>query len=71
MAGGGYPIGIVLAPIIPIPDWENQYTKLLNDLKRRIDFNCDLTFELITHRFTPGSKDILMGMVPKYQFRYG
>lgn len=62
--GGGYPVGIVLAPIIPIPDWENQYTSLLRDINNSLNFNCDLTFELITHRFTPGSKDILMGWYP-------
>ena len=63
-AGGGYPIGIVLAPILPIPDWENHYTRLLDDVKSSLNFDCDLTFELITHRFTPGSKDILMGWYP-------
>ena len=27
----------------------------------------DLTAELITHRFTPGSKDVLMGWYPQTQ----
>lgn len=62
--GGGYPIGIVLAPIMPIPGWQDQYNKLLQDVERNLDFDCDLTFELITHRFTPGSKDILMEWYP-------
>ena len=62
--GGGYPIGIVLAPIIPIPDWQAHYTRLLDDIRNNLNFDCDLTFELITHRFTPGSKDILTGWYP-------
>lgn len=62
--GGGYPIGIVLAPILPVPDWEMHYTQLLDDVQKHLDFETDLTFELITHRFTPGSRDILMGWYP-------
>ena len=62
--GGGYPVGVVLAPILPIPDWEAHYGALLDRLEETLDFSCDLTFELITHRFTPGSKDILLQWYP-------
>ncbi|RYZ45355.1 MAG: radical SAM protein [Sphingobacteriales bacterium] len=62
--GGGYPVGIVLAPIMPIPDWQMHYDQLLQDLETQLDFECDLTFELITHRFTPGSKDVLLEWYP-------
>jgi len=62
--GGGYPIGIVLAPIIPIPDWQVEYRRLLSDVAEQLDFDCDLTFELITHRFTPGSKSVLLEWYP-------
>ena len=62
--GGGYLPGIVLAPIMLIPEWQVHYTKLLDDVREKMDFDCDLTFELITHRFTPGSKDILMEWYP-------
>lgn len=62
--GGNYPIGIVLAPIMPIPDWEQHYTLLFEQLSENLNFNCNLTFELISHRFTPGSKDVLMEWYP-------
>ncbi len=62
--GGGYPIGAVIAPIMPMPDWEEVYAKLLDEMERHLNFNPDLTFELISHRFTPGSKDVLMGWYP-------
>ncbi|RFZ85715.1 radical SAM protein [Mucilaginibacter terrenus] len=62
--GGGYPIGVVLAPIMPIPDWELHYSKLMDELELNLNFEIDLTFELITHRFTPGSRDILMEWYP-------
>lgn len=62
--GGGYPIGVVLAPVMPIPDWQQEYGFLLDQLQQRLDFDTDLTFELITHRFTPGSKEVLLGWYP-------
>lgn len=62
--GGGYPVGLVIAPIMPIPDWQAHYTRLLDDAQAALDFDCDLTFELISHRFTPGSKDVLLGWYP-------
>ncbi len=30
LGGGGYPIGLVIAPIMPIPDWRSHYTALLD-----------------------------------------
>ena len=62
--GGGYPVGVVLAPILPVPDWQLHYSKLLDDIQQSLNFETDLTFELITHRFTPGSRDILMEWYP-------
>ncbi|RYG73952.1 radical SAM protein [bacterium] len=63
--GGGYPVGLVIAPIMPMDDWQAHYTKLLDEAAAALDFPCDLTFELITHRFTPGSKDVLLQWYPK------
>ncbi|SNR34433.1 MULTISPECIES: spore photoproduct lyase family protein [Hymenobacter] len=62
--GGGYPVGVVLAPIMPIPNWEQEYRSLLDRLHATLDFPCDLTAECITHRFTPGSKDVLLQWYP-------
>lgn len=62
--GGGYKVGLVIAPIMPVPDWEEQYTDLLDRLEETLDFPCEITFELISHRFTPGSKVILQEWYP-------
>ena len=62
--GGNYPIGVVLAPIMPIPDWKDHYMNLFEQLGQQLDFPTNLTFELISHRFTPGSKEVLMGWYP-------
>jgi spore photoproduct lyase len=60
----GYPVGIVMAPIIPVADWERIYETLFQRLANTIPAHTDLTIEFITHRFTPGSKDILTGWYP-------
>ncbi|MEB3359627.1 MAG: radical SAM protein [Synechococcales bacterium] len=62
--GGGYPVGFVVAPIMPIENWREEYGQLLDDAAAALDFECDLTFELISHRFTPGSKGILQQWYP-------
>ena len=63
--GGGYPVGLVIAPIIPVDDWAAQYSQLLDDAEAAVGFADDITFELITHRFTPGSKEVLQSWYPK------
>ena len=65
LASHGYPIGIVLAPIMPIADWQQHYSNLFEQIAKALDLECDLTFELITHRFTPKSKEILQTWYPK------
>jgi spore photoproduct lyase len=62
--GGGYPVGIVIAPIMPIEDWQSHYSCLFDSISTALDFNCDLTFELISHRFTPGAKEVLTSWYP-------
>jgi spore photoproduct lyase len=62
--GGNYPVGLVIAPIMAIEDWQTHYTQLLDDISTVLDFDCDLTIELISHRFTPGSKTVLNQWYP-------
>ena len=62
--GGGYPIGVVLAPIMPVEAWREHYTALLEQLERALHGVADLTFELITHRFTEGSRNLLQAWYP-------
>lgn len=64
LAGRGYPIGLVLAPIMAADGWREQYGRLLDQARAALPAACDLTFELITHRFTPGSKETLQRWYP-------
>ncbi len=67
MALAGYPVGLTIAPIMAVEGWREQYTALLARVAEAVrDVSpLDLTAELITHRFTPGSKEVLLGWYPK------
>ncbi len=67
MAQAGYPIGLTIAPIMDIPEFDASYSDLLEKVASALDgiADVDLTAELITHRFTPGSKDVLLDWYPK------
>ena len=69
LAVAGYPVGLTLAPLMPLPDWRDHYGHLLDLVAAATDDveGLDLTAELITHRFTPGSKEVLMGWYPRTQ----
>ncbi len=49
---------------MPISNWRQHYTSLFNDLEDALSFAPDLTFELITHRFTEGSRNLLQEWYP-------
>jgi spore photoproduct lyase len=66
MVQAGYPIGLTIAPILAEPNWEETYARLLDDTAQALGGlgSLDLTVELITHRFTAASREVLMGWYP-------
>ncbi len=52
---------------MPVDGWREGYGRLLDDVVAAVDGirDLDLTVELITHRFTPASKDVLLGWYPR------
>lgn len=66
LALAGYRVGLTIAPIMPIPGWREQYGRLLADVADAVRDvpDLDLTAEIITHRFTPSSKDVLLSWYP-------
>jgi spore photoproduct lyase len=67
LAMDGYPVGLTIAPIMAVPDWRARYGELLDAAAAALAAvpDLDLTAELITHRFTPGSKEVLLGWYPR------
>ncbi len=66
LALAGYPVGLTIAPIMPVDGWREAYDALLADAAAAlVDVPAlDLTAEFITHRFTAGSKEVLLGWYP-------
>ncbi|WP_230482209.1 SPL family radical SAM protein [Sphingomonas sp. Leaf21] len=66
MAEAGYPIGLTIAPIIAAEGWRQAYGELLADAGAVLEGvpGLDLTVELITHRFTAGSRAVLDSWYP-------
>ena len=66
VALAGYRVGLTIAPIMPVEGWRDAYSALLHEAAQQIADvrDLDLTVELITHRFTPGSKSVLTGWYP-------
>lgn len=66
MALAGYPVGLTIAPIIAADGWPQAYGALIDDAAAALNHvpALDLTVELITHRFTAGSKAMLDSWYP-------
>jgi spore photoproduct lyase len=73
MAAAGYPIGLTIAPFIAAEGWEAAYAGLIGQAAAALAAvpDPDLTIELITHRYTPGSKAVLTGWYPGSDLEMG
>jgi spore photoproduct lyase len=67
VAHAGYPVGLTIAPIMPLDGWREHYAALLRDAAAAVAGapGLDLTVECITHRFTSGSRDVLSAWYPR------
>ena len=66
MALAGYRVGLTVAPIIAAEGWREAYSGLFADVAAALEgvADPDLTVELITHRYTAGSKAVLDNWYP-------
>ncbi|SPJ22964.1 spore photoproduct lyase family protein [Palleronia abyssalis] len=64
LARAGYKVGLTIAPIMPIDGWQDAYDRLFAQAAAELPAGADLTAELITHRFTPGSREVLLVWYP-------
>ncbi|MFZ5824899.1 MAG: spore photoproduct lyase [Bacillota bacterium] len=67
VADAGYPLGIIVAPIMRHEGWLEGYSEALEQLREGLGPHATgpVTFELIQHRFTPKSKRIILAAYPK------
>ncbi|MDR7867548.1 MAG: spore photoproduct lyase [Sporomusaceae bacterium] len=67
VAGAGYPLGFIIAPIFHYPAWREDYGALFRRLAEALPEAAaqDLTFEFITHRFTKRAKANIAAIFPE------
>ncbi len=67
VAEAGYPLGFIIAPVIIYVGWQEDYEKLLAQIAEVLPEKArrDLTFEIITHRFTARAKKNILDIFPK------
>lgn len=67
VARAGYPLGFIIAPIFYYDTWEQDYHNLLEALYEQLpqEARKDLTFELISHRFTKRAKSNILDLFPE------
>ncbi len=76
-----YPLGFLIAPIFVYDNWKNEYDDLIKNLQEKLGNKGEnISFELITHRYTERAKNIIEEIYPKTklpmnnearQFKYG
>ena len=78
-----YPGGVIIAPVFLESNWEEDYRRLLQDMRTQIDplYDDQLEFEVISHRFTKRAKNRILEVFPDTelpmneeegrQFKYG
>ncbi|HBV96186.1 MAG: Spore photoproduct lyase [Peptococcaceae bacterium BICA1-7] len=82
VAGAGYPLGFIIAPIMVYPGWEKDYGELMENLREKLGpaAESNITFELISHRFTARAKKRILDIFPsstlpmeeeERKFKYG
>lgn len=65
IADSGYPIGFIIAPIMIYENWKDDYKNLIHTLKSKLEnFNNQITFELIQHRYTATAKELILTRFP-------
>ena len=62
----GYKIGFLIAPVFMYENWKEDYHNLLISLKEKLpkDFNQEIMFEVISHRYTTKAKNRILEIFP-------
>lgn len=72
LAKAGYPIGFIIGPIFLEGEWQSEYRDLVEAMEQALkeagiaDYPA-VTFELITHRYTPKAKALITERFPETQ----
>lgn len=67
VAKAGYKIGFIIAPVFLYENWQDEYKKLLHDIKDKlpVEFQNQIIFEVISHRYTTKAKNRILEIFPE------
>lgn len=67
VANAGYKIGFIIAPIFIYDNWQKEYKDLIESIKCKLpsEFNEEIIFEVISHRYTTKAKNRILEIFPE------
>ena len=67
VANAGYKIGFIIAPIFIYDNWQKEYKDLIESIKSKLpsEFNEEIIFEVISHRYTTKAKNRILEIFPE------
>lgn len=67
VANAGYKIGFIIAPIFIYDNWQKEYKDLIENIKSKLpsEFNEQIIFEVISHRYTTKAKNRILEIFPE------
>ncbi len=66
VAAAGYPLGFIIGPVILFNGWETEYKRMFAALRDKLGSHKphNISFEIISHRFTARAKNTIMSVYP-------
>ena len=61
----GYPMGFIIAPVFVEAGWQDDYGRLVDRLETEFGGDPEVTFEVITHRYTLKAKTLILARYPQ------
>lgn len=63
----GYPVGFLIAPVFLYDNWKEEYEEVIRKLRDALpeQGRYPVTFEVITHRYTPKAKELIGEIFPE------
>lgn len=67
VAKAGYKIGFIIAPVFLYDNWQKEYKDLIESIKNKLpnEFNEEIIFEVISHRYTTKAKNRILEIFPE------
>ena len=67
VANAWYKVGFIIAPVFLYENWKEEYKILIQSIKDKLpkDFNENIIFEVISHRYTSRAKNRILEIFPE------